>query len=269
MAIYAIGDVQGCYDPLMRLLEKIDFDEKRDTLWFVGDLVNRGKNSLEVLKFIYSIKESVISVLGNHDIRALASYFKIKKPNESLKALFKSNKEELLEWLRNRPLLYSNENFIISHAGIYPFWDIKEATKRAKEVEDILRSDEAGEFIKFFYENKIPFDKEGSLFERANFALCSFTLMRFLKKEDKSLDFKCKISPFQNQNPNLIAWFEMDKGLIYKKKIFGHWAALGIYQNKNVFGIDSGCVWKKSLSALKLDETLKLFQVSCKNSNSI
>ena len=264
MAIYAIGDIQGCYDSFMKLLEKIEFNKTKDTLWLVGDLVNRGDKSLEVLKFLYSIKESVISTLGNHDIRALASYFEIKKPNRYLSPIFKDiQKEEILEWLRERPLLYFNENFILSHAGIYPFWDLKEALNRAKEIEDILRSENAKEFLNFYYSNEIIEDKKDNSFQRASFALKTFTMMRFLTKDGK-LDLKCKINPKENKNQNLIPWFKIESKT-KQKKIFGHWAALGLYKDDNVFCIDSGCVWGNYLTALKIDKNPQFFQVKCSN----
>ncbi|NPA82104.1 MAG: symmetrical bis(5'-nucleosyl)-tetraphosphatase [Epsilonproteobacteria bacterium] len=264
MAIYAIGDVQGCYTPLMRLIEKIKFDPSKDKLWFVGDLVNRGKNSLEVLKFVYSLKESAITVLGNHDIRLLASYFKLKKPNDTLKPIFKDPmKNELLEWLRNRPLLHFSEDFLISHAGVYPFWDLKTAIKRAKEVEFLLQSDLAKEFLKFYYKNDIKQDKKTSNnLERASFALKAFTMMRFLQK-DGELDFDLKIHPKNNFNSSLIPWFKLDKGLIKQTKVFGHWAALGLYRDLKVIAIDTGCVWGKNLTALKLQKEPQFSQIKC------
>ena len=152
MAIYAIGDIQGCHDSLQRLLEKLKFSPEKDQLWFAGDLVNRGKKSLKTIRFIKSLGDSAVVVLGNHDITLLAMYYGALCPNASLKKILKAKDgEELINWRRTRPVMHVDESlgFCLVHAGVSPVWTLKKATKYAKEMETALRGDD----IKTWLEN--------------------------------------------------------------------------------------------------------------------
>ena len=187
MAIYAIGDVQGCYSELCRLLEKIGFDPSLDTLWFCGDLVNRGPESLETLRFVKSLGNSAVTVLGNHDLHLLALHHGVKKTRDtsSLKKILKSpDRDELLDWLQQRPLLHYDDiqNTVLVHAGIHPAWGLSKARKLAGEVETALRGKKAARFLRKMYGNKPTAwsdDLDGA--RRLRFITNVFTRMRYFR----------------------------------------------------------------------------------------
>lgn len=258
MTTYAIGDVQGCYVSLQRLLEKIQFDPINDTLWFVGDLVNRGPHSLETLRFIKGLGNRAVAVLGNHDLHLLAVFYAgcERGAHDTLDDVLQApDADELCHWLRHRPLLHEDSflKFVLVHAGIYPFWDLAQARGYAKEVETVLQGKNYIEFLKNMYGDQ-PNRWSDSLqgWERLRFITNCFTRMR-LCNDKGALDLTHKGPPAQATH-NFKPWFLIPE-TIETPIIFGHWAALECQANREgINAIDSGCVWGKALTALRLDD---------------
>ncbi|NOZ54007.1 MAG: symmetrical bis(5'-nucleosyl)-tetraphosphatase [Gammaproteobacteria bacterium] len=266
MTTYAIGDVQGCHTELQALLEKINFNIKQDTLWFAGDIVNRGPQSLDVLRFIKSLGDRAITVLGNHDLHLLAvacGKSKLHKRDTLLPILKAKDKVELLHWLRHRPLLHYDKqlNTILVHAGLAPEWNLKQAKCCARELENILRSDRYVEYFSHMYGNKPNrWHAELSGWERLRFITNCFTRLRYVTKEGK-LCLNAK-GPLGSHAKGCLPWFQVDgRQCSNKTIIFGHWSTLGFYNAvnvsdastfANVVGIDSGCLWGGMLTAVAL-----------------
>ncbi len=271
--IWAIGDIQGCYDPFMRLLDKIEFNPNRDRLWLVGDIVNRGKKSKEVLAYLYEIKESVDLVLGNHDIALLAIYWGFKKPNETIEPILKDDMlDRWIEWLRSRPLLHLDKElgYAMAHAGVAPQFSIKEAMKYNNILQTKLTSSSAKEWLKEAMSREVTkIDKNSSNIDKEIFALSSFTRMRYCKSNGE-LDFNAKGAPTKKQyNLGLYPWFELP--IMTKKEypiIFGHWSTLGYLEKDNIIALDSGCLWAGSLTARQIDTKTKVvIQELCPEGN--
>ncbi len=258
MAIYAIGDVQGCFAPLQRLLEKLKFDPKKDQLWFVGDLVNRGPQSLETLRFVKSLEKSAITVLGNHDLHLIAMAAEVApgKHPTLLPVLQAPDCDELIHWLRHRPLLHYDKTIdtALVHAGIPPRWKIRTACKRAREVEYVLQGDQYKSFLKNMYGNKPDlWSKKLQGEERLRFIINAYTRMRYCDLAGR-LDFEHKLGP-GTQPTGLFPWFEMPRKKNFTTTIvFGHWSTLGFMQKKHFIALDTGCVWKGELTAIRLDK---------------
>ncbi|MFK8051565.1 MAG: symmetrical bis(5'-nucleosyl)-tetraphosphatase [Woeseiaceae bacterium] len=260
MAIYAIGDVQGCYDPLLRLLSKIKFDPDHDTLWLTGDLVNRGPHSLATLRFLHGLGDSVVTVLGNHDLHLLAL---AEKPSKSLlrkrsdlNAILEApDADILLRWLRHRPLLHHDKalNKVLVHAGILPRWSIRKAGRRAAEVEAVLRSDQHHELLQKLYGDK-PALWHGDLtgITRWRYIINVFTRMRMLTRKG-GLDLKTKGTP-ESAGEQAHAWYCVPHKRGDTEVIFGHWSAVGYFRRHGVVSLDTGCVWGRSLTAIRIDE---------------
>jgi len=268
MSTYAIGDIQGCIDPLEALLDKINYDASKDQLWFTGDLVNRGPDSLRTLRVISKLPNT-ISVLGNHDLHLLALKLAANayETEHNLAPILEANDcDELIDWLRHRPLLHHNRHlgYTMVHAGILPMWNIGEATQHAEEVTSILQSTTAGEFLEQMYGNE-PDTWSDTLtgWERLRFIINVFTRMRFCNSNG-SLILDVKSAP-DSQNPNLIPWYQHPLSKNREQRIvFGHWAALmGKVDTPNVFALDTGCVWGNQLTALRLEDQQK-FCVNCR-----
>jgi bis(5'-nucleosyl)-tetraphosphatase (symmetrical) len=269
MATYIIGDVQGCFKALLKLLKKIKFDESKDKLIFCGDLVNRGGESLEVLRWVYAHKDVCQVTLGNHDLSLLAQYFvpKLRKrKNKEFNKVFQSRDcSKLMNWLLKQNLLLELKKFntLVVHAGIYPTWSKKRAKKEAIRVEKLLQKKPVKIFKKMYGAKPNHWDKSLKGMDRTRFVINSFTRMRFLYK-NYGLNFNAKGSI--NKSPHLIPWFNYKT---HKKMnstiIFGHWSTLGLFSNSNVMCLDTGKVWGGRLTALKLDNLDKkgkhIFQV--------
>jgi len=259
VATYAIGDIQGCYDSLMALLDKIDYDNNRDTLWFAGDLVNRGPKSLKTLRFIKGLGDKAISVLGNHDLHLLALYFNENNPRKSdtLEATLNANdSEELMHWLRCLPLVHHDEslNALMVHAGIPPNWSAKKALKRSLEVEEFIQSPDFREFFEVMYGNSPDqWNKSLAGMDRLRAIVNYFTRMRFCTQQGQ-LDLLTKEG--LNKKPaGFSPWFELERKAADTRIFFGHWAALeGKTDTRNVFALDTGCVWGGKLSAMRLED---------------
>jgi bis(5'-nucleosyl)-tetraphosphatase (symmetrical) len=270
MAIYVIGDVQGCYGNLKKLLKAIDFDKQSDRLWFVGDLVNRGPQSLKTLRFIRSLGESAVSVLGNHDLHLLALYYGLAKvrSSDSLSQVLEADDcKELMEWLRFRPLMHYDIglNFAMVHAGIYPGWSLTESFERAAEVERALRGERIVDFLKGMYGNQPSiWSDQLSDMERLRFITNVFTRMRYLK-HDGSLDLETKGAPQRVKASDVNPWFEFSQSAIKHNRLaFGHWSTLPTNQYGSCFAIDSGCLWGGRITALRIDKkTPRWFSLSC------
>lgn len=258
MAVFAIGDVQGCYDDLQRLLERLNFNPEDDTLWFTGDLVNRGPQSLEVLRFVKDLGKRAISVLGNHDLHllALAAGVDKPKPADDLDAVLAvSDRDELLDWLRHRPLLHQDSalGYTLIHAGLPPQWDIATAQACANELEYVLRGHDYREFFRHMYGNR-PNCWSPALqgMERLRFIVNCFTRLRYCTPRGE-LDMTSKGAPGTQPRGHL-PWFMVPERASTELHIlFGHWSALGEVKGHNVYPLDTGCVWGGKLSALRLD----------------
>lgn len=267
MADYVIGDIQGCYQPLMRLLEKIHFEPHRDRLWFVGDLVNRGPDSLAVLRFVKSLPIQPVVVLGNHDLYLLSRLFvQGKQVNHDDTIDDVLNAEDALilgHWLREQVLLYHAPEFdvIICHAGIAPVWSLHEAKLHAQEVETVLRSAHFIELLRHLF-GDYPLAWSDTLFgvDRLRCIINFFTRMRFCDAQGGlDLSYKGEIAKVPRQ---LIPWYAHPlRKKISETIIFGHWAALGTLRpTPDVYALDTGCVWGNALTALRLQDK-QLFSV--------
>ena len=269
MSIYAIGDIQGCFDDLMRLLDKIEFDENSDQLWFVGDFVNRGEKSLETLRFVKNLGSAAVTVLGNHDIHLLvtANFPERIKKKDTMHAIFAApDCDELLDWLRHKPLFHYENGFGLLHAGLPPQWDLLQTIVMARLAEQALRANDYKNLLAQLYGNS-PDLWTGELtgIEQIRFIINCFTRMRFCDKNGR-LDFE-NSGELGSQSSNLKPWFELPQRKTYDTKlIFGHWSALGFHVSQNCYAIDTGCVWGRELTALQLDsDGVKRFSVACQN----
>jgi len=265
MSTYLIGDIQGCYDSLQRLLETVHFDPANDRLWSCGDLVNRGGKSLEVLRLLNSLGDSVDIVLGNHDLHLLASYQFSRSGNKEFEAIFAAPEcDSLMEWLIKYPLAsWSEEHQLLRvHAGVIPQWDWQTTISLAGEVSAVLQSDQRDEFFKRMYSNKPRLwrdDRTG--WKRLRLITNILTRLRFCDELGRGI---YNVSgPPGSQPDHLKPWFKHKHRQTRDITIaFGHWAALGLRIKKRYFAMDSGCVWGGRLSALKLEDHT-IYQVKC------
>ncbi len=266
MATYVIGDIQGCYKTLRALLKLCHFNPSQDRLWLVGDVVNRGKGSLEVLLFLHDLKESVTLVLGNHDLHLLAVFAELAslKKGDTLEEILNHPEAEMLcTWLRHQPLLYHDIQFntVMTHAGLYPLWDLTTATRLAQEVESLLQSDHYIDFLKVLYGNH-PDNWHDSLtgFDRARFIINAFTRMRIVNPQGQ-LEFGYK-GTLEKIPHGYRPWFEFPLQLPHNTRLlFGHWAQCILpLPYHNLFLLDTGCVWGRQLTAMRLEDE-KIFCV--------
>lgn len=257
MSTYAVGDIQGCFDVLRRLLDQIAFDPHEDTLWVVGDMVNRGPQSLDTLRFIYSLGKSAHVVLGNHDLHLLAVAHGIRPLNKSdtLQPILDApDAHDLLHWVRHLPLLHHNLelNYVMVHAGIAPQWSLTQAKQYANEVETALRANDYMNYLRGMYGNT-PLVWNDALIgtERLRVITNYFTRMRCLDTQG-NLNLKNKGLPEKEDIP----WFAYpDRKTKEYRIIFGHWAALdGNTGFDNAVGLDTGCVWGNHLTLLRLED---------------
>lgn len=258
MAYYAVGDIQGCYDPLARLLDQVNFDQSKDTLFCVGDLVNRGNKSLKTLRFLKSLENQCVSVLGNHDIHLLALIYGVRKPrplDTLTKILDAPDLSELTYWLRHQPLLVVNNKrkFTLSHAGIYPWWTLEQAQKNALDVSSIFsQEDKCIRLLERIYSNQPSrwSNKLGKV-QRRRFTINAFTRMRFCSPKGH---LNLTESGFSGKTQkNRVPWFELpNSSLEGYRVIFGHWSALGLLNTESHLGLDTGCVWGRELTMAKL-----------------
>lgn len=270
MPTYAIGDLQGCHTELLDLLDHIKFDQRRDQLWFTGDLVNRGPQSLPCLRFVKQLGDTAITILGNHDLHLLAMAAGKTRPRKHDTVddvLAAGDKTELLDWLRRRPLLHYDEEsgFLLVHAGLPPQWDLALAQDCAAEVEGALRGEKAVQFFGAMYgDHPDLWSPDLNGMERLRFITNCLTRMRYCDGDGR-LDLKEK-GPPGRQAPHLIPWFQLDsRRTRHIPVLFGHWASLPFgnltdFTPFNVYPLDTGCVWGRSLTAIRLEDR-KLFSV--------
>ncbi len=260
MATWAIGDVQGCHDELSRLIDKLRFDPSRDTLWFCGDLVNRGGQSLAVLRLIKSLGERAVVVLGNHDLSLLAIAERKREDQarvnpELREVLFAPDGEELIGWLRQRKLVHVDRQlgYLLVHAGLFPRWTTQQAESLAREIEDKLHGDSYRRLLKQMFGNKPDlWTPKLRGIDRWRAGINVFTRMRFADVRGR-IAFGDKGAP-GTQRPGLYPWFEVPGHVARDLKIVcGHWSALGRFSGLGVHAIDTGCVWGGQLTALRLD----------------
>ena len=267
--IWAIGDIQGCYDDFRALLEKIEFDPRYDRLWLAGDLVNRGKGSLETLEYLYSIRDRVHVVLGNHDLTLIAAYFGFKKSNPTIDPILQSPRvEELIGWLREQPFLHCDEElgYCMAHAGVSPMWTLEQAKEYARRVEERLRSDEAKKWLKKMYQKGSGvFDPDADPITLERYIVNSFTRMRFCDESSGVLDFDQKGAPTKKlKKQGLVPWYKCSmRHELPVRVVFGHWSTLGYVNNRKVICLDTGCVWQGKMSAKELNGDGRLVQVNC------
>jgi bis(5'-nucleosyl)-tetraphosphatase (symmetrical) len=268
MAVYAVGDLQGCLDPLRRLLERLAFDPARDRLWLVGDLVNRGPQSLEALRFVRDLGEAALTVLGNHDLHLLAVALagkKTKGKDTLTPILAAPDRDELIDWLRRQPLLHHEPDLraVLAHAGIPPDWDIPTAAACAREVEAVLAGDEVRDFLAEMYgDHPDRWDAGLEGLERLRYTVNALTRMRYLTPDGR-LEFKYKCAPEQAPD-GLIPWYAAPRAPLGATVVFGHWSTLGRIRLPGAIGLDTGCLWGGRLTAVRLDdERLSLAHEPC------
>ncbi len=273
MSTFIIGDLQGCYSPLLRLLERIDYDDRRDTLWFVGDLVNRGPESIEALRFVRDLGERAITVLGNHDLHLLAAIHGVRKPapRDTLDAILAAHdRDELEHFLRHQPLMHfsrgksrnkgrrKKRDTVLVHAGIYPLWTLEQAQALARELAMLLPSDAFPYFLEDMYGNtpaRWDDDLQGA--ERLRFAINAFTRMRMIDKRAR-LDFDYN-GPPQLAPKGLMPWYALpERQAIDADIVFGHWSAHPAIAPAGIVPTDRGCVWGGSLVAYNVGKRRSL-----------
>lgn len=268
MAVWAIGDLQGCYDTTQRLLERIRFDPAADRIWFCGDLVNRGGQSLETLRLVVSLRDSVVSVLGNHDLSLLAIAERRedeqRKVNADLqRVLFADDREPLLDWLRGQPLVHSDRSlgWMMVHAGLGPKWTTTLAEGYAREVESTLRGDNRRRLLKNMYGDRPAWSTGLAGTDRERAIINVFTRMRYCSPRGR-IAFDEKGAP-GTQQPGLYPWYAVPGQVERDLRIVcGHWSTLGLFIGHGVHAIDTGAVWGASLTALQLDsDSLNVVQV--------
>jgi len=259
MATYAIGDVQGCYGELCELLELIGFDPARDRLWFSGDLINRGRNNLEVVRLVMSLESAAVTILGNHDLHFLAICLGGHSPNRAdtfHDVLDAPDVDAIAQWYRQAPLLVEDTQlgYVMVHAGIPHIWTLAQARARAGEVEQVLRSDAHRRFLAGLYGNKPDCWREDLTgIDRLRLITNFFTRMRLLDA-DCTLDFSHK-GALADAPQNLVPWFDLRaRSPLGVKLLFGHWAALeGVTGHADMIALDTGCVWGRCLTAMCLE----------------
>lgn len=269
MSIWAIGDLQGCYDATQRLLERIAFDPARDRLWFCGDLVNRGGQSLETLRLVHSLREHSIVVLGNHDLSLLAigerSDEEQRKVNPDLQRIvLAEDRDELLGWLRTQKLVHADRElgWMMVHAGLAPQWTTQMAERFAREVEERLHGDQHRRLLKNMYGDKPAWHPKLAGIDRHRAIINVFTRLRYCTPRGR-ISFEDKGSP-GTQPAGLYPWYEVpgraERDL---KVVCGHWSTLGLFIGHGVHAIDTGAVWGGKLTALQLDtDELRIVQVA-------
>lgn len=255
MATYAIGDIQGCYHAFQALLARIEFNQDKDQLWLVGDLINRGSGTLEVLRWCYAHRENLRVVLGNHDLHALvvAEGIVAAHRGDTLDALMVAeDRDTLLTWLRHQPLIYKDADYLMVHAGLLPQWTVEQSMLYAAEVEDALRSKDYLHFLKHMYGN-LPnhWDAELSGLDRLRVITNAATRLRICTPEGE-MEFKFK-GELKDVPDGYVPWFDAPARATKDiQVIFGHWSALGLQQRENVFALDTGCLWGGKLTAMNL-----------------
>jgi bis(5'-nucleosyl)-tetraphosphatase (symmetrical) len=265
MATYAIGDVQGCYEKLRRLLDRLGFDPSRDRLWFVGDLVNRGPDSLHVLRFIKGLGPSATVVLGNHDVFLLAvsAGAATLRPQDTIQGILDApDRDDLLAWVRRQRLLYREPPFVLVHAGLLPQWSLDEAEALAREAEDALQGVQREPVLRALYPSK-HLQWAPGLTGPVRAAAIIKVLTRIRACSQEGVMESSYSGPPERIPPGFQPWFDIKERRHRDATIIcGHWASLGLHCRENLLAIDSGCVWGRELTAIRLEDR-QVFQVPC------
>ncbi len=255
MTTYAIGDIQGCYHAFQALLARIEFNPESDQLWLVGDLINRGSGSLEVLRWCYAHQDSLKVVLGNHDLHALvvAHGFVRSHKSDTLDALLAAeDKDVLLCWLRHQHLIYQEGDYLMVHAGLLPQWDAEQAFGYGAEVEAALQGEDFLYFLANMYGN-FPNNWNDNLIgiDRLRLITNAMTRLRVCTLQgEMEFAFKGELHDIPD---GLVPWFDVpNRATQHNQVIFGHWSALGLHYRPNVYALDTGCLWGGQLSAMNL-----------------
>ena len=273
MAVYAVGDIQGCAAALEEALAVVRFDAARDRLWLTGDLVNRGADSLRVLRLVKGLGKSAITVLGNHDLHllAVAAGARRERAEDTLREILRApDCDELLHWLRHQPLVhwddgcggkaddkkaekFAHGKTMMVHAGVYPGWRRKEVARYAGEVEALLRGADYRRFLRHMYgRNPARWDAPMARWQRARFITNVFTRIRFCDRNG-TLNFTHKGKP-GTPPKRWMPWYMHPQMRLRKwRVVFGHWSALGFYRGEKVLSLDSGCAWGGALTVVRLD----------------
>lgn len=268
MATYAIGDLQGCFGPLVQLLEHIGFSASRDRLWLVGDLVNRGPESLAVLRFVRSLGAQATTVLGNHDLHLVMVAEGHGRPNaeDTLEGVLAApDRDELVAWLRAQPLFHVEDEYAMVHAGLLPQWDVAQAAALSGEVGAALTAENFRDFLAHMWgsePNAWRDDLAG--WDRLRVVVNAMTRMRFVTPEG-AMEFRAPGSkgPPERGPAGCLPWFEApQRRSADHTLIFGHWSALGFLQERRLIALDSGCLWGGPLTAVRLEDR-KVFQLPC------
>jgi bis(5'-nucleosyl)-tetraphosphatase (symmetrical) len=266
MSTYAIGDIQGCYDSLLRLLERCAFDPATDRLWLVGDLVNRGPHSLETLRLIKSLGPAAITVLGNHDLYLLMvakGGAKFRGNDDTIQEILDApDCAELLDWLRHQPICHTEGEYCLVHAGLLPQWTTARARELAREVEGALQGANFREFILNLWGSEpAGWSDDLSGWPRLRVIVNAMTRMRFCTL-DGVMEFKAK-GKLTNAPAGHVPWFDLPNRRSAKSVLVtGHWSALGLKVTPNLLALDSGCLWGGHLTAVRLEDR-RVFQVDC------
>ena len=261
MATYVIGDIHGCFLTLQKLLQRIRFSPSQDRLWLVGDLIGRGPRSLQVLRWACGLGKRVIAVLGNHDVHLLARAFEVLPQKQKDQWLLAAkDRAQLLEWLRQRPLVHFETPYVLVHAGLLPQWSIEEATQQGRETEQVLGGPKAAALLKSLAWDKVPiWSNKLSEYERQGCTLRAMTELRTISRDaGMCLDFT---GPLDKVPQGCIPWFSAPERKSKSATIlFGHWAALDFYRAPGIIGLDSGCAWGRMLTAIRLEDPAVLQQ---------
>jgi bis(5'-nucleosyl)-tetraphosphatase (symmetrical) len=269
MTLYAIGDIQGCSSAFEALLERLAFSPSRDRLWLVGDLVNRGPDSLGVIRRVIALGDAATCVLGNHDLHLLAVVAGARElsANDTFADVLRArDADDLIDWLRQRPLLQRDDRSpprVLVHAGIPPPWDLQQAETHAREVEGLLRGERWRSMLRTMYGNgPALWSPDLGQEERWRYTINALTRMRYCDRQGR-LDLTHS-GPPGSQPRHLTPWFDVaDRHARSTHIIFGHWSALGLLTRPDVTGLDTGCVWGGTLTAAQLDPPGPIVSVKC------
>ena len=265
MATYCIGDLQGCFEPLERLLDLIGFNAQRDRLWFVGDLVNRGPDSLRVVRFIRDLGSSAVVTLGNHDLHLLvtaAGHAKLHRGDTVHDILNAPDRDALLDWLRRQPLMHVEGDYAMVHAGLLPQWRIEQANDLAREFQAALSADDPDPLYRHMYGNEpATWDDRLRGWDRLRVIVNAMSRLRVCTAEG-AMEFRHK-GALAEIPPGYMPWYEVPgrRGTSHTV-LFGHWSALGYRPGPGYVALDSGCLWGRSLTALRLEDR-QPFHVPC------
>ncbi|MCG5499946.1 symmetrical bis(5'-nucleosyl)-tetraphosphatase [Ectothiorhodospira lacustris] len=270
MALYAVGDLQGCLDPLKRLLDRVRFDPARDRLWLVGDLVNRGPDSLGCLRFVRDLGKAAETVLGNHDLHLLAIHAGLHKPRrrDTVQPILDSpDREELMNWLRRRPILHHDAaaGWTMVHAGLPPQWDLATALACADELHQVLQGPDYRTLLQRMYgDQPARWDPALSGWSRLRFITNCFTRLRYCTR-DGALDMDHKGAP-GTQPAGLLPWFQVPgRASTDLRLVVGHWSTIGCRYEQQVLTLDTGCVWGGQMTLARLDTlTPEIVQQDCR-----